>query len=87
MNGRPDTDGTSPEQRFRRLYGEYHREVYAYLRRRADTETARDAVAEASLVVWRRTAVVPEGAAARPWIYGVARKPSNCPRVAVNDIR
>ncbi len=64
----------SPEQRFRALYGAHHLEIHTYLRRRADAETALDALAETFLVVWRRIDAVPAGDAARLWIYGVARK-------------
>lgn len=74
MTGGPTLEGISPDQRFRRLYGAHHLEIHAYLRRRADTETALDALAETFLVVWRRIDNVPGGDAARPWIYGVARK-------------
>ena len=74
MTGGPTLEGISPDQRFRRLYGAHHLEIHAYLRRRADTETALDAVAETFLVVWRRIDTVPTGDDARPWIYGVARK-------------
>lgn len=51
-----------------------HLEIYAYLRRRVDTETARDAAAETFLTVWRRLDDVPDGDGTRPWVYGVARK-------------
>jgi RNA polymerase sigma factor (sigma-70 family) len=74
MTGRPTLEGLSPDQRFRRLYGAHHLEIHAYLRRRTDTETALDALAETFLVVWRRIDTVPSGDDARPWIYGVARK-------------
>ena len=74
MTGGPTLEGISPDQRFRRLYGAHHLEIHAYLRRRADTETALDALAETYLVVWRRIDAVPSGDDARPWIYGVARK-------------
>ncbi|MEA3409490.1 MAG: RNA polymerase sigma factor [Candidatus Eisenbacteria bacterium] len=74
MTGGPTLEGISPDQRFRRLYGAHHLEIHAYLRRRTDTETALDALAETFLVVWRRIDAVPSGDDARPWIYGVARK-------------
>ncbi|MEN8115172.1 MAG: sigma-70 family RNA polymerase sigma factor, partial [Actinomycetota bacterium] len=51
-----------------------HLDVHAYLRRRTDRETALDVLAETFMVVWRRIDAVPIGDAARPWIYGVARK-------------
>ncbi|MEN8115266.1 MAG: sigma-70 family RNA polymerase sigma factor, partial [Actinomycetota bacterium] len=51
-----------------------HLDVHAYLRRRTDRETALDVLAETFMVVWRRIDTVPGGDAARPWIFGVARK-------------
>jgi RNA polymerase sigma-70 factor (ECF subfamily) len=74
MTGTPALEGNTPEQRFRRLYGAHHLEIHTYLRRRTDTETALDVLAETFLVVWRRIDAVPAGDAARLWIYGVARK-------------
>ena len=74
MTGGPTLEGISPDQRFRRLYGAHHLEIHAYLRRRTNTETALDALAETFLVVWRRIDTIPAGDDARLWIYGVARK-------------
>ena len=74
MVGGSTLEGTSPEQRFRALYAAHHLEIYGYLRRRTDAETARDAAAETFLVVWRRLGDVPAGDGSRPWIYGIARK-------------
>lgn len=69
------------EQRYRRLFERYHREVYAYCRRRTDAATASDAAAETFTVAWRRLADVPAGEAAVGWLYGVAR------RVLANEFR
>jgi DNA-directed RNA polymerase specialized sigma24 family protein len=44
------------------------------MRRGASAEDAADVVAETFLVAWRRLEHVPSGEAARPWIYGVARR-------------
>jgi RNA polymerase sigma-70 factor (ECF subfamily) len=74
MTGGSTLEDASPNQRFGRIYAEYHLEIYGYLRRRADAETARDAAAETFVVLWRRLADVPDGEAVRPWLYGVARK-------------
>lgn len=74
MSRRPILKGSSPEQRFRSLYGAHQLEIHAYLRRRTDTETALDVLAETFLVVWRRINAIPAGDDALPWIYGVARK-------------
>jgi RNA polymerase sigma-70 factor (ECF subfamily) len=62
------------EQRYRRLFDEYHRDIYAYCRRRTDAHTAADCAAETILVAWRRIDDVPGGAASLGWLYGVARK-------------
>ena len=65
---------TTPEERFNRLFADYHRLVYAYCRRRTDAETAGDCAAEAFSVAWRKLDEVPDGPAAIGWLYGVARK-------------
>lgn len=44
------------------------------VRRTDDPQDAADAVADTFLVAWRRLADMPTGGAARPWLYGVARK-------------
>jgi RNA polymerase sigma-70 factor (ECF subfamily) len=60
------------EERFDRLWREHAAEVLAYARRRVDAEQADEVVAETFVVAWRRLGEVPE--AARPWLFGVARK-------------
>lgn len=42
------------EQRYRRLFDDYHRAIYAYCRRRTDAQTAADCASESLLVAWRR---------------------------------
>jgi RNA polymerase sigma-70 factor (ECF subfamily) len=60
---------------FQRLYVAYFDAVLGYALRRVGTPAdAADVVAETFLVTWRRRADVPEGEAARLWLYGVARK-------------
>ena len=68
------TSTLDAEQRYRRLFDGYHRDIYAYCRRRTDAQTAADCAAETFLVAWRRLADVPSGDAALPWLYGVARR-------------
>jgi RNA polymerase sigma-70 factor (ECF subfamily) len=63
------------------LFDRYHRQVFAYCRRRADAQTAADCLAETFLVAWRRIDDVPEGDAGLGWLYGVAR------RVLANEFR
>jgi RNA polymerase sigma-70 factor, ECF subfamily len=59
---------------FTRLYREQGRAILAYALRRVEhSEDAADVVAETFLVAWRRLGEVPPGAAARLWLYGVAR--------------
>jgi len=72
---------TQTEQQFRSLFDRYHREVYAYCRRRTDAQTAADCFAETFLVAWRRLDDVPAGDAALGWLYEVAR------RVLANEFR
>ena len=73
------TDGS--EERYRCLFDRFHRQVYAYCRRRTDAQTAADCLAETFLVAWRRIDDVPDGDAGLGWLYGVAR------RVLANEFR
>ena len=68
------TSTLETEQRYRRLFADYHRDIYAYCRRRTDAQTAADCASETFLVAWRRIDDVPGGDASLPWLYGVARK-------------
>lgn len=58
--------------RFERLFAECHRPVRAYALRRADPDTAQDAVAETFTVAWRRLEDVPSEPL--PWLMGVTRR-------------
>ena len=62
------------EQRYQRLFADYHRDIYAYCRRRTDAQTAADCAAETFLVAWRRIDDVPGGSSSLAWLYAVARK-------------
>ena len=63
------------DDRFRRLYAEHFDAVLGFALRRTDRpEDAADVTAETFLVAWRREPHVPDGDAARPWLYGVARR-------------
>ena len=57
---------------FTSLYHDNHRILLAYARRRVDTQTADEVVADTFLVAWRRREAIPEGRE-RPWLFGVAR--------------
>lgn len=60
---------------FMRLYCQHAEVVFAYLLRRCPSPVdAQDALSETFLVAWRRPDQVPEGDAARLWLYGVARR-------------
>jgi RNA polymerase sigma factor (sigma-70 family) len=59
------------EARYRSVFDRHHEQVYAYFRRRIDTETARDCTAETFVVAWRRAGDIPEGGELR-WLYIVA---------------
>ena len=61
--------------RFQTIYERNHAAVAAYVRRRTPLAAdAQDAVAETFTTAWRRVSEVPDGDAARAWLYGVARR-------------
>jgi DNA-directed RNA polymerase specialized sigma24 family protein len=77
MNGRftrarltADDDG----EQFGRLYEETCRDLLAFLLRRCQTaEAAADCLAESYRIAWEKRGRIPDGADARPWLFGVAR--------------
>ncbi|MFF0267748.1 RNA polymerase sigma factor [Kribbella sp. NPDC004536] len=67
--------GAGDEERFRALFDANFRALLGYAMRRVGSSTdAADVVADTMLVAWRRLNDVPEGDAARLWLYGVARR-------------
>ena len=61
--------------RFQAVYDAHYGAVTAYVRRRTtDHLDAQDAVADTFTIAWRRLDEVPDVEAARPWLYGVARR-------------
>ena len=60
------------EAAFGELYDRWYADVWAYCRRRVPAERTDDVVAETFLTAWRRIDDVPDGLAARPWLYRVA---------------
>ena len=67
----------SPEQirRYQAVYEAHYGAVVAYLRRRTtEVSDAQDAVADTFTIAWRRLEELPEGDAALPWLYAVARR-------------
>src|SRR5919198_4479587 len=62
-------------RRFEELFGAYSDDIVAYCRwRAAPGADPRDAVADVFLAAWRRLDDVPEGDAARVWLYATARR-------------
>ena len=73
--GDDDDRGRAALYRFQTIYEANYAAVVAYVRRRTATAAdAQDAVAETFLTAWRRVGEMPEGDAARAWLYGVARR-------------
>lgn len=62
-------------QRFDRLFASYGPDVVAYCAWRAGSAAdSQDAAADVFLIAWRRLDDVPEGDAARVWLYATARR-------------
>jgi RNA polymerase sigma factor (sigma-70 family) len=62
-------------RRFERVYAVHHPAILGYaLRRTSNADDAADVIAETFLAAWRRIDDIPAGEAARPWLYGVARR-------------
>jgi len=63
------------KQRFDELFAAYRSDIVAYCTwRAASSSDAEDAVAEVFLIAWRRLDDVPDGDAARVWLYATARR-------------
>jgi RNA polymerase sigma factor (sigma-70 family) len=66
---------TERRQRFNTLFASYGPDIVAYCGWRAGSASdAQDATAEVFLTAWRRLDDVPEGDAARVWLYATARR-------------
>jgi hypothetical protein len=62
-------------RRLEALFAAYSPDILAYCGWRADSVSdAQDAVAEVFLTAWRRLDALPEGDAARVWLYATARR-------------
>jgi RNA polymerase sigma factor (sigma-70 family) len=72
--GMPESAESERERRFDALFASYSSDIVAYCGWRARTSDAQDAVAEVFLTAWRRLDDVPEGDAARVWLYATARR-------------
>jgi RNA polymerase sigma-70 factor (ECF subfamily) len=63
------------ERRFEELFEAYRSDLVAYCSwRAASPSDAQDAVADVFLAAWRRLDDVPDGDAARVWLYATARR-------------
>ena len=62
------------KERFDRLYDRYNQEVLAYCLRRVATVDGYAAANEVFEIAWRRIDDVPDGDAARAWLFTVARR-------------
>jgi RNA polymerase sigma factor (sigma-70 family) len=67
--------GHRRRQRFDALFASYSSDIVAYCGwRAASASDAQDAAAEVFLTAWRRLDSLPEGDAARVWLYATARR-------------
>lgn len=72
--GMSDRD-TEQGRRFDELFASFSADIVAYCTWRAASRSdAQDATAEVFLTAWRRLEDVPEGDAARVWLYATARR-------------
>jgi RNA polymerase sigma factor (sigma-70 family) len=83
---------TEQKRRFDDLFASYSADIVAYCSWRAPSASdAQDAVGEVFLTAWRRLDRLPEGDAARVWLYATARRVianqrrSNRRRVALQE--
>jgi RNA polymerase sigma factor (sigma-70 family) len=66
---------TRQAERFESLFASYGSDIVAYCEwRAASVSDAQDAVADVFLTAWRRLDELPDGDAARVWLYATARK-------------
>lgn len=61
-------------RRFNALFAAHSSDIVSYCGWRAGADDAQDAVAEVFLTAWRRLDDLPEGDAARIWLYATARR-------------
>jgi len=79
--------GLTGDQRFDALYEQHFREVLAYCLRRGSATDGYDAANEAFAIAWRRLDDIPEGEAARPWLFVVAKRVLHRRRRSVRRFR
>ena len=73
VGGQPVASDDANRARVRELFDAYYDAVSRYCHRRLSTQDANDAAARVFAVAWRKIETMPEGDAALPWLYGVAR--------------
>ncbi len=74
MLGSESIEADAQAVEFCDVYRAFYPQVFRYMRRRTDEESALDATADTFLVAWRRLNDLPEGESILPWLYGVARR-------------
>ncbi len=83
----PVLDHDARRKRFERLVASVHEPMQRYALRRADPDTAAEAVADSLLVLWRRLDDVPD-AAELPWSLGIVRRTlANARRSQLRQLR
>ena len=75
------------DRRFDALYEEHFRDVLAYCLRRGSTTDGYDAANEVFAIAWRRIDDLPEGEAAKPWLFVVAKRVLHRRRRSVHRFR
>lgn len=74
-SGARRVDDDDRQRRFAEVYDAWSAAILAYAwRRTGAAEDAADVVADTFVVAWRRIDDMPVGDAAKPWLYGVARR-------------
>jgi len=66
-------DSSTSDERFRQILDENHRAIQLFCARRLPPDDANEASADVFVVAWQKRDVIPGGAEARPWLYGIAR--------------
>jgi RNA polymerase sigma factor (sigma-70 family) len=75
MIGLVKENGNERQRRFDALFRSYSSDILAYCGwRAASASDAQDALAEVFLTAWRRLDELPDGDAARVWLYATARR-------------
>lgn len=68
MGDTPTSNG-----RFRQILDEHSHAIQLYCARRLSAADANEASVDVFVVAWQKRDQIPDGAGARPWLYGIAR--------------